>query len=103
MASAGHDGDSNMVFVKCAKCHQVGPEAGNVVGPHLNGIFGTKSRIRGKLRHVLIGNEETWRSGVQLGLKKPWMNGSLILRSCFQSPQWPLPSLVSRMPRNGRK
>lgn len=27
------------VFVRCAACHQVGPEATDRIGPHLNGIF----------------------------------------------------------------
>lgn len=33
------------VFAKCASCHQVGPDAVNRVGPHLNGIFGRKAGI----------------------------------------------------------
>ena len=28
------------LFGKCSGCHQIGPEAKNRVGPHLNGIFG---------------------------------------------------------------
>jgi len=28
------------IFRRCASCHQVGPDAQNRVGPHLNGIFG---------------------------------------------------------------
>ncbi len=31
------------VFRTCASCHQVGPNAKNTVGPHLNGIFGRRA------------------------------------------------------------
>jgi cytochrome c len=31
------------VFGQCRACHQVGPEAKNVVGPKLNGLFGRKA------------------------------------------------------------
>lgn len=31
------------VYKKCAGCHQVGADAKNRVGPHLNGIFGRKA------------------------------------------------------------
>lgn len=31
------------VFKKCRACHQVGDTAKNVVGPHLNGLFGRKA------------------------------------------------------------
>lgn len=31
------------VFVQCRACHQVGEGARNLVGPHLNGMFGRKS------------------------------------------------------------
>ena len=30
-------------FAQCRACHQVGPTAKNVVGPHLNGLFGRKA------------------------------------------------------------
>lgn len=36
------DGDAEAgekVFRKCTSCHQVGPDAKNRVGPHLNGVF----------------------------------------------------------------
>jgi len=33
------------VFKKCQSCHQVGEGAKNRVGPHLNGIFGSKAGI----------------------------------------------------------
>ncbi|WP_112322160.1 c-type cytochrome [Oceanibium sediminis] len=29
-----------VVFANCKACHKVGPEAGNGIGPHLNGLFG---------------------------------------------------------------
>lgn len=33
-----------VVFVReCAKCHQIGPDAKNRIGPHLNGLFGRKA------------------------------------------------------------
>lgn len=31
------------VFRQCAGCHQLGAEAGNRIGPHLNGIFGRRA------------------------------------------------------------
>ena len=31
------------VFAQCRACHQVGPNARNLVGPKLNGLFGRKS------------------------------------------------------------
>ncbi len=31
------------VFSECAGCHQVGPEARDRIGPHLNGIFGRRA------------------------------------------------------------
>jgi cytochrome c len=44
---AGHaDGDpvkGKAVFKKCLPCHRVGPGAGTVVGPELNGVVGRKA------------------------------------------------------------
>ena len=37
-ADAGAD-----VFVKCTGCHEIGPEARDRIGPHLNGIFGRRA------------------------------------------------------------
>jgi len=31
------------LFARCAGCHQIGPNAGNVFGPHLNGVVGRKA------------------------------------------------------------
>lgn len=31
------------LFVQCSGCHQIGPEAQNRIGPHLNGIFGRRA------------------------------------------------------------
>lgn len=31
------------LFARCAGCHQVGPKAGNLFGPQLNGIVGRKA------------------------------------------------------------
>lgn len=31
------------LFARCAGCHQVGPNAGNVFGPRLNGVVGRKA------------------------------------------------------------
>lgn len=31
------------LFARCAGCHQVGPKAGNVFGPRLNGVVGRKA------------------------------------------------------------
>lgn len=33
-----------IVFIReCAKCHQIGPDAKNRIGPQLNGLFGRKA------------------------------------------------------------
>ncbi|MGH9811005.1 MAG: c-type cytochrome [Terriglobia bacterium] len=39
-ASAENGAD---VFKKCRACHQVGPQARNLIGPELNGIIGRKA------------------------------------------------------------
>lgn len=39
------------VFGKCKGCHQVGAEAENRIGPHLNGIFGRKAGGLGDFRY----------------------------------------------------
>ena len=31
------------IFAQCRACHQIGETAKNVVGPHLNGLFGRKA------------------------------------------------------------
>lgn len=31
------------LFARCAGCHQVGPNAVNIFGPHLNGVLGRKA------------------------------------------------------------
>lgn len=31
------------LFAACKSCHQVGPDAKNAVGPHLNGVFGRRA------------------------------------------------------------
>lgn len=33
------------VFRKCQSCHQIGPEAEDRVGPHLNGLFGRRAGL----------------------------------------------------------
>ena len=48
VASAGHTLAQSVeagerVFAQCRACHQVGETARNLVGPHLNGMFGRKS------------------------------------------------------------
>lgn len=45
-AAAVEFGDADLgagVFVECSGCHQLGPEAENGIGPHLNGIFGRRA------------------------------------------------------------
>ncbi len=34
--------EGERAFRRCAACHQVGPDAGNRIGPHLNGIVGRR-------------------------------------------------------------
>jgi cytochrome c len=31
------------LFARCAGCHEVGPKAGNIFGPHLNGVLGRQA------------------------------------------------------------
>ena len=31
------------LFARCAGCHEVGPNAGNIFGPHLNGVLGREA------------------------------------------------------------
>lgn len=31
------------LFARCAGCHEVGPKAGHIYGPHLNGVLGRKA------------------------------------------------------------
>ena len=42
-ASAQDAAAGERAFRKCAACHQVGPDATNRVGPHLNGILGREA------------------------------------------------------------
>jgi cytochrome c len=43
-ASAAGDAEAGKAaFAKCGICHQVGPDAQNLVGPKLNGIVGAKA------------------------------------------------------------
>lgn len=35
--------DGEASFHKCSPCHNIGPEAGNKVGPHLNSLEGRKA------------------------------------------------------------
>ena len=42
-AADGNVEDGADVFKKCRACHKVGADAGNLVGPHLNGIVGRKA------------------------------------------------------------
>ena len=44
--AAAEFGDADQgagVFVECSGCHQLGPDAENGIGPHLNGIFGRRA------------------------------------------------------------
>jgi len=50
-ASVGADGEPSAarieagrkLFARCAGCHQVGPDAGTIFGPQLNGVLGRKA------------------------------------------------------------
>lgn len=40
------------VFIReCSKCHEVGPDAKNRIGPHLNGLIGRKVGSVGDFKH----------------------------------------------------
>jgi cytochrome c len=41
--AAGDAAKGKEVFAKCALCHQIGPNAKNVIGPPLTGIVGQKA------------------------------------------------------------
>ncbi|WP_298426836.1 cytochrome c family protein [Rhodoblastus sp.] len=41
--AAGDPAAGEKVFMKCKACHQIGPNAKNVVGPELNGLNGRKA------------------------------------------------------------
>src|SRR5690606_17899425 len=43
MAQAQDVEAGKRAFNKCRACHQVGEKARNLVGPHLNGLFGRKA------------------------------------------------------------
>jgi len=42
-AEDGDPGAGQRVFNQCRACHQVGENARNAVGPHLNGLFGREA------------------------------------------------------------
>lgn len=42
-AMAQDAGEGERAFRRCAACHQVGPDAANRIGPHLNGVVGRKA------------------------------------------------------------
>ena len=42
-AAEGDAAKGKAVYAKCAICHQIGPDAQNLVGPELNGIVGRKA------------------------------------------------------------
>jgi cytochrome c len=42
-AKAQDAAEGQKVFNQCRACHQIGPNARNLVGPKLNGLFGRKS------------------------------------------------------------
>jgi len=41
--AAGDADKGKVVFKKCMACHRIGPGAGTLVGPELNGVVGRKS------------------------------------------------------------
>ena len=46
LPAAAEDGNAENgadVFKKCRACHQIGPQAHNLIGPELNGIIGRKA------------------------------------------------------------
>jgi len=39
----GYASAGEAVFANCTSCHQIGPDARDRIGPHLNGVFGSKA------------------------------------------------------------
>ena len=44
--AAGDPAAGEKVFFKCKTCHQIGPNAKNMIGPEQNGIEGRKSGVQ---------------------------------------------------------
>lgn len=44
--AAGDPAAGEKVFVKCKICHQIGPNAKNMIGPEQNGIDGRKAGVQ---------------------------------------------------------
>ncbi len=42
-AGSGNAAAGDDVFIKCSGCHQVGPDATQSIGPHLNGVVGRRA------------------------------------------------------------
>lgn len=64
--------DGKAVFNKCRACHQVGPNAKNMVGPALNGLIGRKAgTIEGfnyseaNKSSGIVWDEETFREYIK--------------------------------------
>jgi cytochrome c len=64
--------DGKAVFNKCRACHQVGPNAKNMVGPALNGLIGRKAgTIEGfnyseaNKNSGIVWDEETFREYIK--------------------------------------
>ena len=54
--------EGERAFRRCAACHQVGPDAGNRIGPHLNGIVGRRvATVEGfRYSRAMAASEFAW-------------------------------------------
>lgn len=61
-AAAQDATEGERAFRRCAACHQVGPDAGNRIGPHLNGVVGRKvAAVEGfRYSRAMAASEFAW-------------------------------------------
>ena len=58
MAQAQDAAAGEKVFAQCRICHQIGPNAKNLVGPELNGVIGSVVHLGyhlGAIRQIHVG------------------------------------------------
>jgi cytochrome c len=61
-AAAQDATEGERAFRRCAACHQVGPDAANRIGPHLNGVVGRKvAAVEGfRYSRAMAASEFAW-------------------------------------------